>query len=347
MKCHSRVPAARFKQRLIRPTAWAVLLIGLVSAGVAQAAAPNAAAISRTDSHGPVKITATLEKGTAQIAEPISLTLTVDVPENVLVTLPQDQPKLGTFDVLSANDTVDLPTAEGRQWVRRYQLESLTPGEQTVPPISIAYSDQRAASPTSDLAQSPAMNVMITSALEGTPDPLQFRDIKGVVDLPAKEVPNNAWLYWSVGSGACLALAGAALLIWPVRSSQLSAKDQALAQLAELQRADLLESGQTELFYVRLTNIVRQYVENQFAIAAPKLTTDEFLEAAVASSRLDERQRGMLRVFLSLADLVKFAQFQPGSEDADLAIKRASQFIETSAAQRPGDHAAVAEKENA
>lgn len=347
MKFNSRVPAARFKQRLIRPTAWAVLLIGLVSAAVAQAAAPSAAAVSRTDSHGPVKVTATLEKGTAQIAEPVSLTLTVDVPESVLVTLPQDQPQLGTFNVLSATDTTDIPTAAGRQWVRRYQLESLTPGEQTVPPISIAYSDQRTASPTSDLAQSPAMNVMITSALEGTPDPLQFRDIKGVVDLPVQETPNNAWLYWSVGSGACLALAGAALLIWPSRSSQLSAKDRALAQLAELKRADLLQSGQTELFYVRLTNIVRHYVENQFAIAAPKLTTDEFLEAAVSSSQLDDQQRGMLRVFLSLADLVKFAQFQPGGDDANLAIERASQFIETSAAKQPSDNIPAVAKENA
>ncbi|MCC9606147.1 BatD family protein [Blastopirellula sp. JC732] len=307
----------------------------------------DAAAITRTSTDGPVLVTATLENETAQIAEPVTLTLKVDVPENVLVTLPQEQAKLGTFNVLSATDTTDLPTANGREWIRRYQLESLTPGEQTIPPITIAYSDQRAASPTSDIVQSSPLSVTITSSLEGTPDPLQFRDIKGVVDLPAVESSSHFWLYGSLGGGALLALAGVALLVWPSRSSHLSAKDQALAELAELRRSDLLRTGQTDLFYVRLTNIVRHFVESQFAIAAPKLTTDEFLEQAATSSRLQGKQRAMLRVFLSLADLVKFAQFEPGHADADQAIDRAGQFIQQSAAEKPSETSPAVPQENA
>ncbi len=176
---------------------------------------------------------------------------------------------------------------------------------------------------------------------------MKFRDIKDVVDLPVVEKPSHAWLYWSVGSGTALALAGVALLAWPNRSSRRSAKDRALAELAELQQSDLLAKGLTEQYYVRLTTIVRQYIENQFGIAAPKLTTEEFLDQTASSSLLDDGQRGTLRVFLSLADLVKFARFQPGHEDANQAIQRATQFIEQSAVEKKNNLSSEAAKENA
>lgn len=326
-------------------TTLSLLLVALASAAVS-AADNAAAAITRSELQGPVEVQVSLNKATAQIAEPLTLTVTVNAPEKVLVTLPQQQKTLGSFHVLSMYDTADIPTANGRQWIRRYQVESLVPGEQTLPPIAIAYSDRREAALSSDIVETPAMNVAITSALEGTPDPLQFRDIKDVVELPVVEKPNYAWVYWSVGSGTALALAGAALLAWPNRRKQLSPQAQALAELEELRHSSLLQAGLTEQYYVRLTNIVRQYIENQFGIAAPKLTTDEFLDQIASGSLLDDAQRGTLRVFLSLADLVKFAQFQPGEKDADQAIERASQFIQQSAVE-PKTPSSEAAKENA
>ncbi|MFI4873854.1 MAG: hypothetical protein ACIALR_00845 [Blastopirellula sp. JB062] len=347
MSCYAGgVPFPYKKKRPIRRKVGALLLVGFLTA-TTFATTDDTPATSRVISHGPVTATMTLEKRQAQIAEPLTATLTVDAPAGVLITLPQNQMKLGAFNVLSSSDAADLPTSEGRQWIRRYQLESLTPGEQIVPSISIAYSDQRSGAPTSDVAQSPELKVMITSVLEGSPDPLKFRDIHGVVELAVADAPSEAWLYWSLGGGICLAAAGAALLLWPVRNKRLSAKAQALAQLAQLQSSDLLQAGQTELFYVRLTNILRQYVERELNIAAPRLTTDEFLEQAVSSDSLNDQLRAMLRSFLTQADLVKFARLEPGRDVADQAIERARQFIQTSAAALPNDHPSTAEKENA
>lgn len=310
------------------PLIGTALLLGLIASA---AGAAETSAISRVESQGPITVTATLEKSDVQIAEPVTLTLKVDAPEDVLVTLPQQQDKLGTWNVLSMHDTADLPTNDGRQWIRRYQVESLVPGPQTIPPISIAYSDQRSSTPTSDVIESPALELTVRSVLEGTPDPLAFRDIKDVVDLPHKETTSDAWLYWSASGAAALTFAAVALLVWPSRDRSLSAKQTALAQLNDLERAELLENGQTELFYVRLTNIVRHYIENQFDIAAPKLTTDEFLAEAVDSTWLDVSQQQTLREFLSTADLVKFARLEPHREDATDAIERARQFVQQSA----------------
>ncbi len=83
--------------------------------------------------------------------------------------------------------------------------------------------------------------------------------------------------------------------------------------MTRLERDDLIAAGQTQVFYFRLTDIVRQYVERRFDIAAPKLTTAEFLDQATRHESLDQPQQSLLRVFLSLADLVKFARFEPGA----------------------------------
>ncbi|PQO39396.1 hypothetical protein C5Y96_05965 [Blastopirellula marina] len=291
-------------------------------------------------------MTATIDTSTAQIAEPFSLQLTIDVPKDILVTLPQNQTTLGTFNVLEVTDATDIPTPNGRQWVRRYRLESLIPGEHSIPAIDIAYADRRTAPSTSDIVRSPAMSVTISSVLEGTPDPLKFRDIKDVVDLPAVQAPNHWQFYCSVGTAACFALVGLAVWAWPNRNSLATPKERALTQLADLKHSGLLEAGYIQLYYLRLTNIVRHFIEDQYEIAAPKLTTDEFLAKAVTSSQVNDQQRGQLRAFLTLADLVKFAQFEPGCEDADRALERAEQFVRQSAKLPISDTLPAATKEN-
>ena len=105
---------------------------GALASAAVSAADNAAAAITRSELQGPVEVQVSLNKATAQIAEPLTLTVTVNAPEKVLVTFPQQQKTLGSFHVLSMYDTADIPTANGRQWIRRYQVESLVPGEQTL-----------------------------------------------------------------------------------------------------------------------------------------------------------------------------------------------------------------------
>lgn len=309
------------------------LLAAVVSAAaLVHPSAAVMAAVTRSASEGPVQLTATLDQDTAQVAQPVTLTITVDAPKDVTVTLPPNSKSLGDFTVIDTTDTSDIPTAKGRQWVRRYQLESLVPGKQTIPPVTIAYADHRGASPKLEQLQSPTMDVTVTSVLEGEPDPLKFRDVKGVVDLEVPSPQSNVWYVWSIGGAAALALAGVVALAWPDRRGRLSPSKWALQQLAALQRDDLLAAGKTELFYVRLTDIVRQYIERRFHIAASTQTTDEFLDQATRHSSLNDQQQGLLRVFLTFADLVKFAQLQPNPAEAQDAIDKARQFVQQSAA---------------
>ena len=337
------IPARRINRKGIAPRRTTLSILPMVatlmfaaSGSVGRAAVSTATAhepLIRNVRSGPVELIVSLDRATAQIAEQVKLTLTARAPTGVPITFPQNQSYLGSFNVLQVSDTPDIPITDGRQWTRQYQLESLVAGKQTIPPVSVAYLDGRQAKPLSDIVQSPPLELTITSVLEGTPDPLKFRDIKDVVELPVETHSSSAWIAWSLAGAAGLTLAGVALLVIPTRKRKMSAAQCALSDLERLEHDDLIATGQTQVFYFRLTDIVRQYIGRQCGIAAPKLTTAEFLAQATRHQSLDQPQQALLRVFLSLADLVKFARFEPGADDAQQAIAKARQFIEQTTAK--------------
>ncbi len=84
-----------------------------------------------------------------------------------------------------------------------------------------------------------------------------------------------------------------------------------------------------EPFYVRLSSILRQYIEWRFKLRAPEQTTEEFL--ALASGGLIVTHRDLLSTFLHQCDLVKFARHQPDRSDMQNAFDSAVAFIEQTA----------------
>src|SRR4030095_4843522 len=114
------------------------------------------------------------------------------------------------------------------------------------------------------------------------------KDIAPPVSLLRRGVP--PWV-WIVASG----LGGMGLLAscwWWYRRRQRAAAVPlvqrpahmlALAALEHLQRQDLIGQERIEEFYVRVSTILRRYVELRFGLRAPEQTTEEFLVSALAT----------------------------------------------------------------
>lgn len=100
----------------------------------------------------------------------------------------------------------------------------------------------------------------------------------------------------------------------------------AVEALDKLKAKKLGQQGQEKEFYTELTNILRQYVAGRYAINAPEMLTDDILIAVnqVAETKSSTES---LRQILTLADLVKFAKFQPLQNENDLSIMNAYLFV--------------------
>ena len=97
----------------------------------------------------------------------------------------------------------------------------------------------------------------------------------------------------------------------------------------------MLGDGYLKLFYLRLSDIVRHYIEDRFGLRAPEQTTDEFLAALADAPQIRGDHQQLLRRFLRQADMVKFAKFMPGADETGGAVEAARRFIEQTIPEDP------------
>jgi hypothetical protein len=104
----------------------------------------------------------------------------------------------------------------------------------------------------------------------------------------------------------------------------------ALSLLEELR--DEMRRGRMrgEICVSKLTDIVRNYIEQRFKIHAPSQTTHEFLaDLEVGGGELENEHRKFLRDFMTAADLVKFANLPADKALLEDAIDKAEALVES------------------
>jgi hypothetical protein len=273
----------------------------------------------------PVRIRAQLDRSTAAVADPIELRLTVEAPADVAVALPQSGDTLGPFEVIDVRDVADVPIPDGRQWTRRYLLESIETGQHTVPEISVAYVDRRGDEPISGEVRSRAMPVEIQTLLAETDQPTEFRDIKNAVwaEIPETQVASSPVAAIVISS--LLGMAAVCGLIWFCRP--LTPRKWALRMLDRLENSGDAMDGNYEQVYESAANVLREFLFRRMELSVPWLTTPEFLEQAQQDRRLSESVRQQLENFLNSVDMVKFAALSCDRDLLKKAMDKARSFV--------------------
>lgn len=108
---------------------------------------------------------------------------------------------------------------------------------------------------------------------------------------------------------------------------QIPAHLLALEQLDELVREKLWQQGKIKLYYSRLTDIIRLYIEHRFGVPAMEQTTEDIIRDFARDGLIREGIRNELKALLELADLVKFAKWNPVTEEHESSQQAAYDFI--------------------
>ncbi len=108
----------------------------------------------------------------------------------------------------------------------------------------------------------------------------------------------------------------------------LPAHVTALQALEALADKKLWEAGQAKLFYTELTDILRRYIEERYTVSAMECTTDEILQELIELTMQQKSSYNNLREVLQLADLVKFAKYQPMPDENKMAFMNSRLFVE-------------------
>jgi hypothetical protein len=153
----------------------------------------------------------------------------------------------------------------------------------------------------------------------------EFHDISPPVDYSL--VPP-----WVVFCAAFVALTIIGLVVWWFVRRRMrrpaivrSARDLALERL-EAARVEI-ERITPYQFSIRVSDILRRYVTEQYQLPLTRQTSVEFLTALARRSEFSEDDKSLLTDFLNRCDLIKFARYEATTADSELLLEEALRFV--------------------
>jgi hypothetical protein len=208
-----------------------------------------------------------------------------------------------------------------------YQLEPTDVGTLEIDPIPVKFVDRRSDGDGQEhrVVTDPLRVEIATQIAAESPS---LDDLKPSTEpIPVGTAGRWRWIRWFAIVPVLVVLAYLLQRWLPGRRSQeklkLRPRERALRDLDELQDSQLAGRDVKE-FFVRLTGIVRNYLEAETGVTAAEQTTEEFLRAIS-----DHEARTRLQEFLESADLVKFAAHHPDTTEVTNSLQRARVFITT------------------
>ncbi|MBU0676295.1 MAG: BatD family protein [Proteobacteria bacterium] len=283
-----------------------------------------------TVTSGPYRLTRTLNRNSLSVADRLELTLTAEGPEDVVIDLPSPEGALGDFTLLENRDQAPKLIGKDRQQVSRtYLLEPYLAGDYSLPPLVVSFQSKNG---LVENVKSEAIQFTVVSLLDANPN----QTIGDIVEPVAQ--PLNPWIVaaWIGGGLFIIALLGAVIFFLIRRRRNRppppppSPREVARRELDQLLGAGLLGQGLIKEFHLRLSHILRHYLENRFGLRAPEQTTEEFLtDLGHRRELFDTKLHGLLRHFLTQCDLVKFARSLPSTEEIDHSIEICREIIDS------------------
>jgi hypothetical protein len=168
----------------------------------------------------------------------------------------------------------------------------------------------------------------------------KLEEMTDILDIKGIQIWD--WTYYWVALGILLAL----LLgyfgwhLWRRRSGRalgtkpLRPIERALQRLEELTQRGFLEGGRVRLFFFNLSEIFRDFLEEELGMKASEATLEELKPLIKACPDFTQEEIVQANWFLELSDMAKFARYVPPKEDIIQSVKTCRTLMEALARRR-------------
>ncbi len=274
-----------------------------------------------------VTVSAKLDTNQFLIGDQVGLELEVKQPIKEFVGIPNFEQDLNSeLEVVgqSENDTTLL---ESGQYIikKRITITAFDSGYYAVPSIPFLY--------YSDTLRSDTILFKVNSLPVDTAKAI--KDIKMPYEAPLSFSEVYPW----VGGGLLLAFV-IFIIIYIIKKirrkepiiKRFKPKEPAhviaYRSLEKLKSEKLWQHEKIKVYYTVLTDILRLYLWNRYAIRTLERTSEEILESLKVSDFKDDEAFETLKGIFQLSDLVKFAKYKPIADQHEKCIAGAFNFVD-------------------
>ena len=270
---------------------------------------------------------ATLDTTNIQIGEQLILRLSVAVKPTDLVNFPEDPLAFLPLELVKSFETDSIDYSGKLNLTKKYALTQFDAGNYTIPKQKISINNQLFLTDSSSVS---VRDVEVDTLKQ------KLYHIKPITQV--EKIATYDWLWQLLFIlGALAAILVAILRAQKKRklaadNKKLPPYDRALLALDNLEKSQYLLKEEYKEYYSELTNIVRQYLEEEVHIAALESTTDQLIEklellTASGTLSLEEDILIQFKQILQTADLVKFAKSTPKEGVAEKDRSRLKEIV--------------------
>jgi hypothetical protein len=282
-----------------------------------------------------VKVTSAFDSTKIFIGDQIKYTVTLEKPSDLRLKLPVLKDTISRNIVIVSGPRIDsMATTKGRiKIIQKYLITSFDSGVYQVKPVFVEAKNEGGIKRYySDYSMLQVMRVKIAPA----DTTAKIFDIVPPYRSPLTLGEVLPWLLLAVLAG---------LLTWAViryiRNHKKSVTAEeifipsdpahviAFRELERLKSEELWQKGEIKKYYTRLTEILRQYLENRFRVYSLELTTAETLDALIKTGFKKNGSYNDLKSVLTGADLVKFAKYNPVANENESHFQTSWNFVMT------------------
>ncbi len=274
------------------------------------------------------KVTTSIDTTRNKIGAEFKITLKTSVTNKDKVVFPKAK-NFGALEVINSYKIDTVKTNDKWELIKQYGVTQFDTGRFTIPRIAVLINGKPS---FSDSLKVEVFNVKVDTLKQ------KMYDIKDVAQV-------QSYSNWRKYLLVILLLVGiAALAYWLIKKYQnrpqeeepiyTSPIEKATSLLQQLETKELWQKGEVKGYYSELTDIVRNYIEEEIEIPAMESTTSELITelrrvANQKKLKLSKETLVNLEKVLMQADLVKFAKVKPLDFEIEEDKKRISSTIVT------------------
>ncbi len=262
-----------------------------------------------------------VDRSEVELSGELRVRISIEGPAPIEVDLPRPLAATNDWQVTASPPEIETLADGTERWQQSFRFKPFQTGRVPLKLQPIRY---RTGNEVRDWEVTWApQNIGVTSSVENA-DLGSARPVTDIEPLPPVEPAHHHWgLATTVAIVMILAIG---LAIWRLRAkganpqAARSPRQRALAELAKI------EPPAPEQL-PRVADVLRQFLEEHFQLAATRQTTSEFHATLRNANVLNDAQVESVADILTRCDLVKFAGVRPDAEACESLLRRARLLV--------------------